>query len=215
MLITGKATLFLMWLLQTSRAGNTIDYLKKGNKYIYMKEYDFALIATSKQKLDAEEVCRIADNLFDAGADDCTVSLSGNTLIIEFDRESETYKDAVTSAIRQVNSIKELNVKSVDAGQWVGLSDAAELSDLTRSALSKFSKGERGDGKFPAPYLRVSGKTPLYDWSEVASWLHEKALIDPEVVDNAKTTSKINVALRFNSDELKEIISITEELVIK
>ncbi len=178
-----------------------------------MKEYDFALIATSEKNVDAELIIQIANHLFDVGADDCTVSSSGNALVIEFDRESESYKDAVISAIKQVQSINGFTVKSVDAGQYVGLSDAAELSDLTRSALSKYSKGERGDGLFPTPYLRVNSKAPLYDWSEIATWLHAKNLLSSELVENAKFTSTINTALKLKNGELDEVSSLVNELV--
>ncbi|WP_337233940.1 hypothetical protein [Proteus terrae] len=89
--------------------------------------------------------------------EDCTLSSRGHALILEFDREAKSYKDAVISAIKDVKSLNYLVVKSIDAGQYVGLSDAAELSALTRSALSKFSKGGRGNGKSPTLYLRVTG----------------------------------------------------------
>jgi hypothetical protein len=177
-----------------------------------MKEYDFALIATCKNDVDAEVICQISNDLFEAGADDCTVSSRGNALIIEFDRESKSYKEAVISAIKQVQAIDSIIVKSVDAGQYVGLSDAAELSELTRSALSKFSKGERGNGNFPTPYLRVASKTPLYDWSEIASWLCSKGLIESELVENAKFTSAINTALKLRNGELEEVSTLVSEL---
>jgi len=177
-----------------------------------MKNYTFTLIATSEKKLDADEVCNVADCLYDAGAEDCTVSASGSALVIDVDRESLSYRDAVLSAIKQVRSISGLTVKSLDAGQYVGLSDAAEFCHLSRSALSKFSKGERGGGNFPSPCLRVNSKTPLYDWSEIASWLYEKGLLSREHVDNAQFTASINTALQFANNKLKETAALSYEL---
>lgn len=177
-----------------------------------MKEYDFALIATSNIDIDGDVICEIMDDLIKIGADDCTVSSRGNALIIEFDREAGSYEKAVMSAIKDVQSIDLLTVKSVDAGQYVGLSDAAELSELTRSALSKFSKGDRGDGTFPTPYLRVAGKTPLYDWSEIANWLESKGLIEPELAENAKFTFTINTALKLQNGELEQVSMLVSEL---
>jgi len=178
-----------------------------------MKEYDFSIVAHSSQKLNAEIVTDIANKLYDLGADDCTVSSQNNAVIVSFDREEISYQAAVMSAIKQLKSIKFLTVKSVDAGEFVGLSDAAELSDLSRSALSKFSKGERGNGQFPTPYLRLSGKAPLYDWAEVAEWLESQGLADSELVENATTTRLINAALRLKSkEEAKAITRLARDI---
>ncbi|OKP02640.1 hypothetical protein [Xenorhabdus eapokensis] len=93
-----------------------------------------------QKKIDPELLCQVANFLYDVGADGCTVLSRNNAFIIEFDREADSYKKAILSAIKQVQSIG-LVVKSIDAGQYVGLSDAAEFAHLTRSAMSKFNKG--------------------------------------------------------------------------
>lgn len=170
-----------------------------------MAEYDFALVVTSSVPVTKDSICDISNALYEAGADDATISAKGNMLVVEFDREAHTYESAVVSAIQQVHSVEFLSVKSVDAGQYVGLSDAAELSGLTRSALCKFSKGERGDGLFPSPYLRVSGRTPLYDWSEIAAWLESKGLVEKGIADIAKVTAKINMALKLKNGDLEDV----------
>lgn len=177
-----------------------------------MKTYDFSVVARSPRKLNSDELCDMANELFGAGAEDCTISAKGNSVIISFGRESESYKEAVMSAIKQIKKNTDLLIKSVDAGQFVGLSDAAELSNLTRSALSKFSTGERGDGLFPTPYLRVSGKAPLYDWDEIAEWLETKGLVDTEVVENARFTRWINTALRLRYEDIVAVSHLMSEL---
>ena len=177
-----------------------------------MREYEFALVVSSDTQVSGELICKYADMLFEAGAEDCTVSSKGNVLVVDFDREATSYEEAVVSAIKQVNSVDGLTVKSVDAGQFVGLSDAAELSQLTRSALSKFSKGERGDGTFPTPYLRVQGKAPLYDWSEIAQWLESKGLVEQGIADNAKITAQLNMALKLKNGELENVSRLASML---
>ncbi|MBT0725690.1 DNA-binding protein [Rosenbergiella sp. S61] len=180
-----------------------------------MKEYDFSIVAHSSRDLDADLVTEIANKLYDLGADDCTVSSQNNAVIVSFDREAHSYSEAVMSAIKQLKQFNFLTVKSVDAGEFVGLSDAAELSELSRSALSKFSKGERGGGGFPTPYLRLSGKAPLYDWAEIAEWLEDKGLIEPELVENATFTRLINTALRLKSnDDMNKVSSLVHEISI-
>lgn len=170
-----------------------------------MKEYDFALVASYAQSIDESVLLQLADAIYQAGCDDSTVMSKGNTIIIEFDREAQSYEGAVVSAIQDLNKVEGLTVKSVDAGQYVGLSDAAELSELTRSALSKFAKGDRGDGSFPSPYLRVASKTPLYDWSEIALWLEERGLVEQGIAKNARVTSHINMALKLRDGELEDV----------
>ncbi|MBD6945043.1 hypothetical protein [Vibrio parahaemolyticus] len=73
-------------------------------------EYDFAIVAASSVNIDHKSICELADRLFDVGAEDCTLSSRGNALIIEFDREAESYEQAVMSAIKQVNLIESLTV---------------------------------------------------------------------------------------------------------
>ncbi|CAH0543126.1 helix-turn-helix transcriptional regulator [Vibrio marisflavi] len=170
-----------------------------------MKEFEFALVASSLENITVENGHIVSDAIYEAGADDCTVTSKGNTLIIDFIRESDNYETAVLSAIAQVSQVETLTIKSVDAGQYVGLSDAAELSNLTRSALSKFSKGERGDGTFPTPFLRVQGKAPLYDWAEIARWLEAKGLVESGIAENARITGNINMALKLQHGELEEV----------
>ncbi|MDX7990869.1 DNA-binding protein [Xenorhabdus littoralis] len=178
-----------------------------------MKEYDFALIAISpEKKIDSDLLCQIANTLYEAGADDCTVLSRDNAFILEFDREADSYKKAVLSAIKQVQSVG-LIVKSIDAGQYVGLSDAAEFAHLTRSAMSKFSKGVRGDGFFPTPYFRLNNKAPLYEWKEIADWLSRKGMIEPELAENAEVTADINTILSLkNKEKLSQLIELSNEI---
>ncbi|HIF9162847.1 TPA: hypothetical protein ACX6PK_003733 [Photobacterium damselae] len=167
-----------------------------------MKEYEFAIVATSATKINVDSISEISDKLFEAGCEDGTVSSRNQSLIIEFYRESDSYESAVISAINEINSVTGLNVISVDAGDFVGLSDAAELSSLSRSMLSKLSTGERGDGNFPSAYLRLQNKAPLYDWFDIAKYLAGNGLVAPELAENAKVTSEINIALRIRNSEV-------------
>ncbi|WP_367971731.1 hypothetical protein RJD38_22195 (plasmid) [Vibrio scophthalmi] len=173
-----------------------------------MKTHDFALVVISSKELDADGVCDLANQLFEAGAEDCTVGSSGKNIILEFDREADSYQDAVLSAIQEVKTINDIEIKSLDAGQFVGLSDAAEMSNLTRAALSSFSKGTRGDGTFPTPYLRVSSKSPLYDWAEIADWLEARGYVEHGIADNARFTSQINMALKLKHGSLGEVTQL-------
>ncbi|PST96836.1 hypothetical protein [Photobacterium iliopiscarium] len=177
-----------------------------------MTQFDFALLAYTLVPVTEEQIFDLNDALIDATGDDFVMTATGKCLIIDFYRESISYSEAVLSAIKQVQQVNNIKVKSVDAGQYVGLSDAAELSSMSRSALSKYSKGERGDGTFPTPFLRAKGKVPLYEWAEIAQWLEKNGLVEKGIAENATFTAMINTALSFNTEELEQVAKMEREL---
>ncbi|HHK8512034.1 TPA: hypothetical protein ACQYC6_004082 [Vibrio parahaemolyticus] len=78
-----------------------------------MKEFDFALVAKFQGKLNTDTLCELSNALFEAGANDCTVSASGSDIRIEFDREADSYEDAVKRAMQQANQVSGLTTLSV------------------------------------------------------------------------------------------------------
>ncbi|MCV5707464.1 DNA-binding protein, partial [Escherichia coli] len=68
-------------------------------------------------------------------------------------------------------------VESVDSA-LVGLSDIAQLSGLTRQAITLLKDGLRGKGDFPCPVQRISCQSPLWDLAEVAKWLNDCGRLD-------------------------------------
>ncbi|EOX4839043.1 DNA-binding protein [Vibrio alginolyticus] len=78
-----------------------------------MKEFDFALVAKFQGELNADMLCELSNALFEAGANDCTVSASGSDVRIEFDRKADSYGEAVQIAIQQVNQVSGLIVLRV------------------------------------------------------------------------------------------------------
>ncbi|MCV6003829.1 DNA-binding protein, partial [Escherichia coli] len=87
--------------------------------------------------------------------------------------------------------------ESVDSA-LVGLSDIAELTDLSRQAVALLKDGKRGSGDFPCPVQRIKGQSPLWDWADVAEWLMNNGRLKEgdQIVQNARTLSKWNLALR-------------------
>lgn len=74
----------------------------------------------------------LEDALFGAGCDDALVCFYGKSVYLEFDREAETLNCAVATAIRNVEGAGiNAQVEAVDS-TLVGLSDIAELSQLSR-----------------------------------------------------------------------------------
>ncbi len=64
------------------------------------------------------------------------------------------------------------------------VSDIAERAGLSRQAVSLFARGERGQG-FPPPVAKVSSDAPLWDWAEVAAWLHRRGKVPTGTVVEA------------------------------
>ncbi len=69
-----------------------------------MTEYEFRLILNGPfpRGLSDEELLDVTDALGEAGCDDCSVSVHGQGLELEFDRASPSLQEAMTSAIRDV-----------------------------------------------------------------------------------------------------------------
>jgi hypothetical protein len=172
-----------------------------------MKNYNFYLVTDKNGIVSDEDLFDISDELYEAGCDDGTPAVYGETLYIEFDREAESFEQAIMSAIKNVESINNIKVISVDAGEWVGLSDAATLSGTTKASLSRYSKGNRGSGQFPCPLQRIDSKNPLWSWAEIAQWLESEGKIEKELVEIAKVTATVNMALQLRDKEKFDSVS--------
>jgi hypothetical protein len=68
---------------------------KKGLK----KTYSFTLFYTGADEL-TQGLC---DSLFEAGCDDALLGLVDDVITLDFDREADSYQEALQSAIRNVD----------------------------------------------------------------------------------------------------------------
>jgi len=69
-----------------------------------MTEYHFRLILGGPftGQLSDEELLAATDALGEAGCDDCSISVHGQGLELEFDREHQSLQEAIASAIHDV-----------------------------------------------------------------------------------------------------------------
>ena len=69
-----------------------------------MTEYQFRLIVTGpfSGQLSDDELLDATDALGEAGCDDCSVSVLGRGLDLEFDRTHNSLQEAIASAIQDV-----------------------------------------------------------------------------------------------------------------
>ncbi len=70
--------------------------------------YRFTLILKDTHSivddLTGEALMEMSDALFEAGCDDASPGMSGGVVSVPFDREADTLREAITSAIRDVQS---------------------------------------------------------------------------------------------------------------
>ncbi|KFF65243.1 helix-turn-helix transcriptional regulator [Pectobacterium brasiliense] len=160
-----------------------------------MTTYHFSLTLAGV----SADTAGLEDALFASGCDDALICFYGNAVYLEFDRESPRFSTAVISAIHDIESAGiQAKVHSVDA-VWVGISDIAALSALSRQAIALLKDGKRGAGDFPSPVQRLRGTSPLWEWSDVADWLAKQKKIPQELADNAQELATINLALQIRN----------------
>lgn len=98
------------------------------------------------------ETPELEDHLYASGCDDALVCFYGKAVYLEFDRHSDSFANAIMSAVRAIESSPlAATVTAVDAS-LVGLSDIAQLSNLTRQSIAMLKDGTRGTGDFPRRY---------------------------------------------------------------
>ena len=154
----------------------------------------------------------LENKLFESGCDDSLVCFYGSAVYVEFDRYATDFRSAILSAILNIESAG-INaiVKSVDAGDYVGLSDISALTDISKQSIAMLKDGKRGAGNFPSPVQRMATKQPLWRWGEVSEWLASNSKIDIELSRNAATVEAFNLALELRSpkksDEVTQIVT--------
>ncbi|OKP01595.1 hypothetical protein [Xenorhabdus eapokensis] len=171
-----------------------------------MREYDFSIVVGGKKITTDDDLFDISDALYEAGCSDSHPAAYNGNLYINFTRKSESYAKAVASAIANIESISGLRCLSVDMGDVVSLSDAAELAGTTKVTLSRYSKGSRGAGDFPTPIQRVDSNRPLWSWTDIAEWLAQNNLVDNELIEQARITGAMNTALSIRNNNSMDAV---------
>ncbi|WP_368904653.1 hypothetical protein [Taklimakanibacter lacteus] len=154
-----------------------------------MKTHALTIIASG---LDPDD-WSYADRFYEAGCSDATISLQKGLFVLEFDREAETFRKALVSAIHDVKKAG-ATIERVEPDHLVSSSEIAERSGLTRSAVSLFASGKRGTN-FPAPIARVTSESPLWDWAMVAGWMFEHGKIAEDAAIEAASIRTANIAI--------------------
>ena len=151
-----------------------------------MSEHEFTFLVSGVDP-HADD---FADRFFEAGCDDATLMLTRGLIAVCFAREADNYTHAVISAYGDVLKTGAF-VERFEPDFLVSKSEIAKRANLTRAAVRLYTSGERGTG-FPRPYARITSANPLWDWVEVADWLHKKSHLSAEAVVNARVSRAVN-----------------------
>lgn len=149
-----------------------------------------------------------ADRLYDGLDEEVAVEEGPKGHFVGFDREAESFLDAVLDAIDEVIGLG-FELLAVE-DELVSMADIAERTRRTRQSVSMLVSGQRGPGGFPRP---VAGnvRSLLWHWADVAAWFESEAGGDEAFDDRLRTLASINgvlasrVLARDHPNELKRI----------
>jgi transcriptional regulator with XRE-family HTH domain len=156
-----------------------------------MKNFEFTIVATRP-----DGVKEFSEKLFEAGCDDATISHQKGLMILDFDREAKNFSHALLSALDNVTATG-ADALPVEPDPLVSLSDIASRAGITRAAVSNYANGTRGKAfpTFPAPVVRVTTDTPLWDWVDVARWLFRQGKLSLTELVQARIVRAENIKI--------------------
>ncbi len=153
-----------------------------------MSAHEFTLI------LDHVPTGEELDALFEAGCDDSTPETVSGSGWLHFDRDAASLLEALTSAIRDVESTG-LVVCALVSDDLVSLKDVAMRTGRTYEAARLWASGKRGPGGFPPPVTAADGWS-LYSWVQVSEWLRTNLLTETEARPDERILAAVDHVLR-------------------
>ena len=161
-----------------------------------MKTFEFSIIASGLDPADENFEARFFDN----GCDDATISFQKGHIIVDFARDAESVDAAISSAIEGVMAAG-ATVERVEPDPLVSLSDIAARTGMSRAAMSNYWQGKRQAG-FPAPSIKITSDSPLWDWSEVADWLFKHDKLSRDDAIEAVAVAKANEVIHSGAKDI-------------
>lgn len=133
---------------------------------------EFAVIATGEDLDDNDFLNR----LFEATGGDTTFECDrrGEVATIWFDREAESLKQAVVEAIKQLHTLPELSIRSVEIDDIVTQDQIGEKTGLTRQAVSMHVNEQRGTKHFPLPVVGIPQRVRVWRLADIYDYFDRK-----------------------------------------
>lgn len=158
------------------------------------KTYQFTLVLKNVDEFTEN----LEDSLYESGCSDALINFKNGTVYLDFDREAASLREAVISAIKDVETspVKPI-VASVGPEDFVTETEIAERLSFKRQAVSLWIKRKRRtEFPFPWPVMKLSSRSPFWKWKDVVEWLYDNKLIaENDSVENATFLENINAAL--------------------
>ena len=102
------------------------------------QEYEFTLILSDVQELTR----KVLDAFYEAGCDDALIGMRDGVAYAEFCREADSFREAVLSAIRDVESAGvDAKVEHIEPDEFVTMSEIARRLNITREGVRKTGVG--------------------------------------------------------------------------
>ena len=144
----------------------------------------------------------LVDALAEAGCLDATFGERDGVPYATFDRVSNTFGEAVTSAIADIGrSGTGFEAVRVEPEELVNASAIAERLGRSRQSVQLLIEAKRGPGRFPEPAAWL-GKRRLWRWADVSRWFATYTESIPDGAESALFTAALNAWLdlrRFGS----------------
>jgi hypothetical protein len=131
--------------------------------------HTFTLILSGVSEVTAE----LEDALFEAGCDDALLGSRDGVVFLDFSREASSFQEGVLSAIADVQSIG-ASIQRIEPDELVSMSEIARRTGRTRESIRLLATGLRGPGFFPPPVANLRQRSPIWRWTDAASWFQIK-----------------------------------------
>jgi hypothetical protein len=161
-----------------------------------MTEYAFILKYRLPHGMNGEAA---VEALGSAGCTDALVGIGiAGRLALEFDRDADDAPSAITSAIEDVaRALPQMEMIEVGP-DLVGLTEIAELLDVSRQNMRKLLVGASG-----SPLPVHDGSTTLWHLADVLDWLvaAKGYRIDKALRETARAAGSINLTRQLSRHE--------------
>ena len=115
--------------------------------------------------------------------------------VATFDRDADTFLEAVVSAINDIESTG-YDVISVVDDDLVSVAEIAERLGRTRQSVNMHITGDRGPTLFPAPAFAHAGRNKLWRWADGARYFGQAT---PELLARTSTVVAVNAQLQLRA----------------
>jgi len=169
--------------------------------------YSFSLILAGMTDLSEEQ----AENIFEAGCDDCTPRVCESVVCLDFDRKGTKPQEAIDSAIRQVTAAG-FTVERIEPDDLVTQAEIARRLERSRESVRLYVQGLRGPGEFPRPVAAATSTSPLWSWREVSRWAAKNNLLTASEESWANLIQQTNMRLKGGRATASSEFAVSEHL---